>query len=211
MGPSITSSRHLSTTMLKARQLLLERHFEPVFEPVDLQVQAGELWLVTGTNGAGKTTLLRLLAGLLRPTEGEVTLETDAMRFLGHQLGLKEDLSVEENLSFARALNGATGVSIDKAIRRVGLAEARRQPARTLSAGQRKRSALARLLLSPAPLWLLDEPYANLDAEGVTLVDALLADQLAGGGACVMSTHGALRPPDLPYRELVVKKAQLAP
>lgn len=194
--------------MLKAHQLLLERHFEPVFTAIDLQVEKQELWLVTGTNGAGKTTLLRLLAGLLRPSEGSVSISATAMRFLGHQLGLKEDLSVSENLAFAMQLNGAGGMSVHDAILKVGLDEARNQPARTLSAGQRKRCALARLLLSPAPLWLLDEPYANLDADGVTLVDELLAEQLAAGGACVMSTHGALRPPDLPYSELVIEKAR---
>lgn len=196
--------------MLQASQLLIERHFEPVFAPVDLQVRARELWLVTGTNGAGKTTLLRLLAGLLRPSSGVVDCSAPSMRFLGHQLGLKEDLTVAENLAFAVALNGAGGVALDDAIADVGLDEARFQPARTLSAGQRKRCALARLLLSPAPLWLLDEPYANLDAEGVALVDRLLEGQLASGGSCVMSTHGALRPPDLPYRELVVQRAGLA-
>lgn len=194
--------------MLQASQLLIERHFEPVFEPVDLQVADKELWLVTGANGAGKTTLLRLLAGLLRPSNGKVRRTTDAMRFLGHQLGLKEDLTVTENLAFAAALNGTGEITLDSAIREVGLDEARFQAARTLSAGQRKRCALARLLLSPAPLWLLDEPYANLDADGVALVDRLLAGQLSHGGSCVMSTHGALRPPDLPYQELVVKRAE---
>jgi len=193
--------------MLQANQLLIERHFEPVFAPVDLQVQARELWLVTGANGAGKTTLLRLLAGLLRPSNGSVRCTAPAMRFLGHALGLKEDLTVTENLAFAAALNGRGDLSLDDAITEVGLDEARFQAARTLSAGQRKRCALARLLLSPATLWLLDEPYANLDAQGVGLVDRLLEGQLSRGGSCVMSTHGALRPPDLPYRELVVQRA----
>lgn len=193
--------------MLQASQLLIERHFEPVFAPVDLQVEAQELWLVTGANGAGKTTLLRLLAGLLRPSDGSIQCTAPEMRFLGHALGLKEDLTVTENLAFAAALNGSGGLSLDAAITQVGLDEARFQAARTLSAGQRKRCALARLLLSPAPLWLLDEPYANLDAQGVALVDRLLEGQLSRGGSCVMSTHGALRPPDLPYQELVVHRA----
>lgn len=194
--------------MLQASQLLIERHFEPVFKPVNLQVRAQELWLVTGANGAGKTTLLRLLAGLLRPSEGTVIQSATAIRFLGHALGLKEDLTVTENLAFAAALNGMGSVSLDHAIDYVGLDGARFQAARTLSAGQRKRCALARLLISPAPLWLLDEPYANLDAEGVALVDRLLAEQIARGNSCVMSTHGALRPPELPYQELVVQRAR---
>ncbi len=196
--------------MLQARQLQLERHFEPVFTPVDLDVTAGELWLVTGANGAGKTTLIRLLAGVLRPTDGAVTSTAARMAYLGHQLGIKEDLDVTENLAFHQRLSGGGGASVDEAIITVGLDLARRQAVRTLSAGQRKRCALARLLLAPADLWLLDEPYANLDAQGIALVDRLLADQLARGGACVMSTHGALRPPDLPYRELVVEAASVA-
>ncbi len=190
--------------MLKARKLQLERHFEPVFAPVDLDVAGGELWLLTGPNGAGKTTLIRLLAGLLRPTSGTVSRAPGPVAFLGHQLGLKDDLTVAENLAFHQALTGAEA-PVESAIAAVGLEGARNQAARTLSAGQRKRCALARLLLAPAPLWLLDEPYANLDAEGVALVDRLLAEQLDRGGACVMSTHGALRPPELPWRELAIE------
>lgn len=193
--------------MLKAHQLQLERHFEPVFEPVDLAVEPGELWLITGANGAGKTTLIRLLAGLLRPSEGTVTCTNASVAYLGHQLGLKEDLDVAENLSFNLHLCGGDPGALDAAIREVGLELAQQQAVRTLSAGQRKRCALARLLLSSETLWLLDEPYANLDAEGVRLVDRLLARHIGAGGACVMSTHGALRPPDLPYQERVVHPA----
>lgn len=196
--------------MLSARQVQLERHFEPVFAPVDLDVDGGELWLVTGSNGAGKTTLIRLLAGLLRPSGGQIRHRTDRLAYLGHQLGLKDDLTVTENLSFSSHLAGGGGLSVDEAIVTAGLDAARHQAARTLSAGQRKRCALARLLLSPADLWLLDEPYANLDGEGVALVDRLLARQLNAGGACVMSTHGALRPPDLPFRELVIEPFRAA-
>jgi len=192
--------------MLQAAQLQLERRFEPVFAPVDLAVRAGELWLVTGANGSGKTTLIRLLAGLLRPSEGRVERSVERLAYLGHQLGLKDDLTVEENLTFSQALGGGGGTDRDTAIVQVGLDRARHQAARTLSAGQRKRCALARLLLSPSPLWLLDEPYANLDADGVGLVDALLEQQLREGGACVMTTHGALRPPKLDYRELVIER-----
>ncbi len=191
--------------MLKSHQLLLERHFQPVFAPVDLEVRGGELWLITGANGAGKTTLIRLLAGLARPTSGRLLREAGTVAYLGHQLGLKADLSVVENLAFAAALSGGDALPIQRTLERLDLADASHQAARTLSAGQRKRCALARLSLTPASLWLLDEPYANLDAPGVKVVDALLAEHLDGGGACVMSTHGALRPPDLPWRELAIQ------
>jgi heme exporter protein A len=200
----------IPVAMLQATQLQFERHFDPVFTPVNLTVAAGELWLITGANGAGKTTLIRLLAGLLRPSMGKVVVHAERLAYLGHQLGLKDDLTVEENLKFHAALGGGGGLDSDSAIRTVGLDLARFQAVRTLSAGQRKRCALARLLLCPADLWLLDEPYANLDAEGVALVDRLLADQISTGGACIMSTHGALRPPGLSYRELVVSPAERA-
>jgi heme exporter protein A len=196
--------------MLQATQLQFERYFDPVFAPVDLTVAAGELWLITGANGAGKTTLIRLLAGLLRPSRGMVDVRAQHVAYLGHQLGIKEDLTVEENLRFHAALGGGGGVTVDTSIHTVGLDLARFQAVRTLSAGQRKRCALARLLLCPAELWLLDEPYANLDAEGVALVDRLLANQVSGAGACIMSTHGALRPPELAYQELVVLPAERA-
>ena len=189
--------------MLTAENLTLERYFEPVFEPVSLSVDAGDLLLVTGANGSGKTTLIRLLAGLLQPSAGRVHLAVDSLAYLGHTLAVKDDLTVRENLRFQRRfLAGTRGsMSLDPILERMGLRRVAEQLGRTLSAGQRKRCALARLLLTAAPLWLLDEPYANLDAEGLALFDGLLSAQLRGGGACVMSTHGSLRPEQLSYRE----------
>jgi heme exporter protein A len=180
--------------MLSVSKITLERYFQPVFQPVSFDLQSGELLLVTGANGCGKTTLIRVLAGVLHPTEGQLDNRARGMAYVGHYLAIKDDLSVVENLRFMRNFIGTSERLISDVIREVGLGRVTEQLARTLSAGQRKRCALARLLLSQNELWLLDEPYSNLDVEGVELVDSMLTRHLENGGACVLATHGAHRP-----------------
>ena len=180
--------------MLSVSKINFERYFEPVFEPVSFELKAGQLLLVTGSNGCGKTTLIRVLADILYPTSGEFLRRTVSMGYVGHYLGIKDDLSVIENLRFMRDFLGTSRRSCKDVIRQVGLGRVSEQLARTLSAGQRKRCALARLLLSNTKLWLLDEPYSNLDQEGVNLVDDMLIAHLETGGACVLATHGNHRP-----------------
>jgi len=182
------------SSMLSVSQIVFERYFEPVFEPVNFDLGNGQLLLVTGANGCGKTTLIRVLAGVLHPTSGNIESQAAGMAYVGHYLGIKDDLSVLENLRFMRDFLGTSSRSCEELIDEVGLTRVAEQQARTLSAGQRKRCALARLLVSEAQLWLLDEPYSNLDQEGVELVDRLLDCHLGGGGACVLATHGAHRP-----------------
>ncbi len=188
--------------LLEARALRFLRQDEPVFGPLHFRLHAGELALVEGDNGSGKTTLMRVLAGLLHIDEGELRwrgapLERDACQgeivFLGHQLGLKAELSARENLRIAAGLHGCRdGMDAAMALREVGLSGYEDEPVRQLSAGQKKRAALARLLLVPATLWLLDEPYANLDRRGIALVNRLLETHIAGGGAALVTSHGAV-------------------
>ena len=188
--------------LLEARALAFLRQDEPVFGPLDFRLDAGEVTLVEGDNGSGKTTLLRILAGLLHVDEGELYWRGEAWHrdahlgdtlFLGHHLGLKADLSPRENLAIAVGLYGRReDLDIRQALRDIGLQGYEDEPVRRLSAGQKKRAALAGLLLLPATLWLLDEPYANLDRTGIELVNALLARHAARGGAALVTSHGAV-------------------
>jgi heme exporter protein A len=199
-----------SAALLEARGLAFARNEEPVFGPLDFALHPGEALQVHGGNGRGKTTLLRVLAGLLPAGAGEVHFEGGRVdrdhlargcAFLGHLHGHKGELSTLENLAFATALQGGRG-DPEAALAEVGLAGYEDTLARRMSAGQNKRLALARLRLSPAKLWLLDEPYANLDLGGIALVNTMLAAHLAAGGAALLTTHGAYAAPPVPVRTL---------
>lgn len=202
--------------LLQARGLRFTRNDEPVFGPLDFAVDAGEALLVQGGNGAGKTTLLRVLAGLLRADGGEIEIDgrraragdrSRAIAYLGHLPGLKADLSALENLEFLCGLQGRRrNQHPESALAIVGLAGYEDALARQLSAGQKKRLSLARLWLSPAPLWLLDEPYANLDLEGIELVNRMVQAHLRGGGAALVTTHGAYAAPPVRTRMLRLEK-----
>ncbi len=187
--------------MLSVADLTLERYFAPVFLPVSFRLEPGKLLLITGDNGCGKTTLIRLLAGVLAPSQGSIGYDVEDMLYVGHLLAVKDDLSVTENIEFMRQFIGTGGEPTAKIVDRVGLRRVARQPARTLSAGQRKRCALARLLLSDARLWLLDEPYANLDRQGMAMMDDMLRRHVERDGACALTTHGSLRPQGFEMQE----------
>jgi heme exporter protein A len=191
--------------MLSISELSFERYFERVFEPVSFELTAGSLLLITGSNGCGKTTLLRLLAGLLEPSEGEMHCPEHPL-YAGHNPAIKDDLSVEENIRFWMKFMGTrksdTGSELcQQVVKEIGLTAVAQQEGRTLSAGQRKRCSLARLLFCDEKLWLLDEPYSNLDREGIAMLDRIIKAHLDGGGACIMTTHGSLRPEGFDLRE----------
>jgi heme exporter protein A len=187
--------------LLQARALSYARNDEPIFGPLDFSLHIGEIVLIEGDNGSGKTTLLKVLSGLLDPTGGEVLLHgtpltlarlSHQVALLGHLLGLKLELSTLQNLRFAIGMGGTrAGITAQLALASVGLDGYEDQPVRMLSAGQRKRVGLARLLLVPAALWLLDEPYANLDRDGIELVNRVLDAHARRGGAALITSHGA--------------------
>ncbi len=202
--------------LLSAQALRFTRNDLPVFGPIDFEVAAGEALLVQGDNGAGKTTLLKVLAGLLRADGGELRLQGQpalpALRarvvgYLGHLPAQKADLTALENLRFLCGLHGSRpGMSLEGAMATVGLAGYEDALARQMSAGQRKRLSLARLWLSPAPLWLMDEPYANLDLEGIELVNRMVQAHLREGGGAMVTTHGAYAAPPVRTRLLVLER-----
>jgi heme exporter protein A len=171
-----------------------------VFSGLDFAASAGEVLAVTGANGSGKTSLLRLIAGLLLPAEGAIALEDgdgeltlpEQAHYLGHRDALKPALSVMENLLFWRDFLGGEVFEADASLKAVALDHATHLPAAYLSAGQRRRLSLARLLAVRRPVWLLDEPTAALDAAGQDLFAGLMHEHLARGGLIVAATHTPL-------------------
>lgn len=164
---------------------------------------AGQGMLLRGPNGAGKSTLLLTLAGLLPPLAGSVGIsghDPEAgppLHHCGHKNGVRARLSVIDTLQFWAAINGETGLAPQAALEKVGLARAAKLDAGYLSAGQQRRLALARLLVTRRPLWLLDEPTAALDADGQALLAGLIGDHLAEGGLAVMASHDDIAVPGL--------------
>ncbi|HEY1899800.1 MAG TPA: cytochrome c biogenesis heme-transporting ATPase CcmA [Steroidobacteraceae bacterium] len=204
----------MSGSNLRAENLHLWRSERHVLKGVGLMVQGGELLQLTGANGAGKTTLLRALCGLNHLEEGRVFWNDQDVRedragfhaslmYLGHEPPLKPDLSGVENLGFwAGMRRRVTRTAIDDAMLRTGAGEFGTRPVRTLSAGQKRRVALAGLLLAAAPLWLLDEPTTNLDSGGQELVVALLNAHLQSGGLAIAAVHHGLGIAPARLREL---------
>ena len=183
--------------MLQAAGLAAFRGERLVFRDLDFVVAAGGALLLTGPNGSGKTTLLRLLAGLLRPAGGtllwdredalaDLSVHARRVAYVGHQDAVKPMFTAAENLRFAANLNGG---AVGEALGAVGLEELADLPGRMLSAGQRRRLTLARLALSHAPLWLLDEPTLGLDARSVERFGAMLAVHRNRGGIAIAATH----------------------
>jgi heme exporter protein A len=186
------------------KELAITRGERRLFSGLDLTLRAGEAAALVGRNGAGKTSLLRAVAGLLRPVEGTVAFEGEAgpieadaaraeqLHLLGHQDGLKSSRTAWEELRFQTLWTGGTEASARAAAKRFDLNRLLDLEVRRLSAGQRRRLALARLAASPRALWLLDEPMAPLDAGQRAAFGAVMAEHLAGGGMILASVHDPL-------------------
>lgn len=202
MSATPDSSDHAGP-MLQVTDLACMRGDSLLFRHLSFSVDVGDVLWIEGANGTGKTSLLRILAGLSPPEQGDVRWRgqglprgRDALRadvlYLGHLNALKDDLTVVENLRFHAAIAGypMDGGAIDDAVAAVGLQARRDLPVRVLSQGQRRRAALARLwLVDSRPLWILDEPFAALDAASVDRLASRLADHVCRGGLSVLTTH----------------------
>ena len=211
MTTHISEPTHLSLnpSSLRANALTCVRGERTLFTGLNLEVSAGEWLHVRGETGIGKTSLLRLLSGLTKPAAGEIfwneqLISVDPseyhrnLLFLGHRDSLKEDLTALENLSIATALDGIT-VSEEEillALHRFGLRGREDLPVNCLSAGQKRRVLLARLLLRQAKLWILDEPFNALDVRAVEMLSELILEHIASGGIAIMTSHQEIPMPN---------------
>jgi heme exporter protein A len=181
--------------------LSVQRGGRAVISGLSFALRAGESLTVAGPNGAGKSTLLRALAGLLPPAGGEIRITPEAdytlgelSHYIGHADGLKTHLTVTENLTFLAAIldAGHGGISAGAALAGLGLSHAAHLPVSYLSAGQKRRAALARLLIAKRPVWLLDEPSTALDSASKAMLGRIMAAHLAEGGIIIAATHAGL-------------------
>lgn len=188
------------TTRLAGRALSCVRDDRTLFSGLGFGVDIGEALIIEGRNGTGKTTLLRAICGIRRPDEGEILWDGESIErlgpdyhrhvaYVGHNDGVKRELTAAENLRMARALGSEGRLSIAETLTRVRLAGFEDVPASNLSAGQRRRLALARLLVTDSLLWVLDEPFTSLDRHGIGIVEELMTAHVAHGGMLVMTSH----------------------
>ena len=184
--------------LLRAENLAAARGDRVLFADLSFEAGPGDLVELRGANGSGKTTLLRTLSGLAKAHAGKVHIDQPepetALHLVGHRDGLKSGMDARAHLRFWAGLLGGEESAIDGALKRLGLAPIARLAARALSQGQTRRLSLARLLVAPRPIWLLDEPAQSLDAEGRVLLGELIATHRASGGAVIVALHEALGP-----------------
>ena len=183
---------HHSKIWLEIRQLECYRDQRMLFSGLDFKVSSGELVVLEGSNGSGKTTLLRILCGLRRSDQGYIQWHGShpSLAYIGHHDANKKELTVWENLQFWQTMRaGAGSEHLLQALEQVQLSGFEDNPVQSLSAGQKRRLSLARLLVAPCWLWVLDEPFTALDRSGVALVQNLMLQQIAQGGAVIMTSH----------------------
>ena len=188
------------TVKLSANDLTLIRGESCLFKDLSFTINAGELLVLEGQNGSGKTSLIRAILGMLNFESGEVLWNDipinkqrqefhGSLIWLSHRTGLKKDLTLQENLHFEGALRSKLDVDQSQILKKLNIFDLKDLPIRSMSAGQQRRVALARLLLFDAPIWLLDEPFTNLDDEGQNIVLDLINSHLSSGGICVIAAH----------------------
>lgn len=185
---------------LNGANLTLFRGDKCLFKDLSFALNRGELLLLEGRNGSGKTSLLRAIAGLIelesgsiswneRPVSSERQVFQNALVWMSHKVGFKADLTLVDNLLFETKLRLQSTQDFDDVLQRLNLSKLKRLPFRSLSAGQQRRVALARMVLSDAPLWMMDEPASNLDTQGRALVMTLLKEHLGHGGMAIVAAH----------------------
>lgn len=194
---------------LRVTDLACARGGVTVLDGLTFDLLRGQALVLRGPNGIGKTTLLRTLAGLQPPIRGQISLPPESLAYAGHAEGVKAVLTVEENLRFWAAIHGHR--DIEAALRAMELAPFRDRQARYLSAGQRRRLALARMLVAARPVWLLDEPAVSLDAASVAGFARVVTAHLAAGGAALIAAHGDIGLPGAPTLELAPYRLTRAP
>jgi heme exporter protein A len=187
--------------LLTVNNLACARGDRELFTGLSLTVRRGEVLHIKGRNGAGKTTLLRTLCGLSRPASGEIRWNHEHIKslddeyrshiaYIGHGNGIQGELTPKENLAVSASLAGAGGeISTDETLHKIGLNGLNHLPSKLLSQGQKRRLALARLLVLNKPLWLLDEPFSALDTASVTLMENILIEHLSSNGMIIMTSH----------------------
>ncbi|MCA0204361.1 MAG: heme ABC exporter ATP-binding protein CcmA [Proteobacteria bacterium] len=194
---------------MRVTDLACARGGLPLIEGLSFAVASGEALVLRGPNGSGKTTLLRTLAGLQPALKGEITCPPEAMAYAAHADGLKSTLTVAENLTFWAAIHGQAGIGA--ALTAMNLTDLAGRQAQHLSAGQKRRLGLARLLVTGRWLWVLDEPTVSLDADSVALFAGVVRRHLAAGGAALLATHIDLGLPEARVLDLTPYRAALPP
>lgn len=214
MTESRQSQSNPQSPMLSAHRLCCERDDRILFSDLDFSLRPGQVLQVRGSNGSGKTTLLRIICGLVDSYEGELRWQGEALSdreeqlfpsllYIGHRVGVNRVLTPRENLRWSCRLHSEVSEqALMEALEGVGLRGFEDSQCFSLSAGQQQRVALARLLLSPASLWILDEPFTTLDVTGVALLESLLGQHARRGGAALVTTHHALDLPELEVLDL---------
>lgn len=201
-------------TRLEVTNLSMSRGDNVLFEALSATVDSGDVLWIQGDNGIGKTTLLEALAGLSRPDDGDVSWLKDGqlsspnqlIAYQPHRSFAKPTLSTKEDLSFWAKLN-RTNSLVESAFTYIGLSERHSVPTQNLSAGQRRRLALAKLIISRKPIWIMDEPGAAMDIEGVALIDDLISQHIMRGGSAIIASHASPRKLGANTRKLTLRSA----